>query len=82
MFEIWGLMNNMSYFKGPTSFAPAIRAAIDVVKASGNQYHILVIIADGQVLTNCLAFVYCPDIRFLFFHIFIILYNIRPSDQR
>eukprot|EP00250_Pteridium_aquilinum_P012266 c20609_g2_i2 orf=62-982(+) len=37
---------------GPTSFAPLIHAAIDVVKQSGNQFHILVIIADGQVTGN------------------------------
>ncbi|WOL01523.1 E3 ubiquitin-protein ligase [Canna indica] len=34
---------------GPTSFAPVIRASIDVVKRSNWQYHVLVIIADGQV---------------------------------
>lgn len=34
---------------GPTSFAPVIDAAIDIVEKSGGQFHILVIIADGQV---------------------------------
>ncbi|KAH7434576.1 hypothetical protein KP509_06G023900 [Ceratopteris richardii] len=34
---------------GPTSFAPLIHAAIDIVKNSGNQFHILLIVADGQV---------------------------------
>ncbi|KAI5672305.1 hypothetical protein M9H77_12669 [Catharanthus roseus] len=34
---------------GPTSFAPVIDAAIDVVEKSNRQYHVLVIIADGQV---------------------------------
>ncbi|XP_057550363.1 E3 ubiquitin-protein ligase RGLG3 isoform X1 [Amaranthus tricolor] len=34
---------------GPTSFAPIIDAAIDIVQCSNMQYHVLVIIADGQV---------------------------------
>eukprot|EP00955_Chlamydomonas_euryale_P083116 363801-Chlamydomonas_euryale.AAC.14 len=34
---------------GPTSFAPAIYEGMRIVAASGNQYHILVIVADGQV---------------------------------
>ncbi|XWS44683.1 hypothetical protein CRYUN_Cryun15aG0068700 [Craigia yunnanensis] len=34
---------------GPTSFAPIINAAIDIVDGSNGQYHVLVIIADGQV---------------------------------
>ncbi|KAF0713945.1 hypothetical protein As57867_004129, partial [Aphanomyces stellatus] len=34
---------------GPTSFAPIIRQAVEVVKENHNAYHILVVIADGQV---------------------------------
>jgi E3 ubiquitin-protein ligase RGLG len=34
---------------GPTSFAPVIRKAANIVQGSGNQYHILLIICDGQV---------------------------------
>ncbi|KAF5943959.1 hypothetical protein HYC85_018036 [Camellia sinensis] len=33
---------------GPTSYAPVVEAAIDIVEKSGGQYHVLVIIADGQ----------------------------------
>ncbi|XP_031395900.1 E3 ubiquitin-protein ligase RGLG5-like isoform X2 [Punica granatum] len=34
---------------GPTSFAPIIETAIDIVDKSRGQYHVLMIIADGQV---------------------------------
>lgn len=34
---------------GPTSFAPIIETAIGIVNESGGQYHVLLIIADGQV---------------------------------
>ncbi|CAN6459084.1 unnamed protein product [Victoria cruziana] len=34
---------------GPTSFAPVINASIDIVERSNGQYHVLVIVADGQV---------------------------------
>ncbi|XP_011014652.1 PREDICTED: E3 ubiquitin-protein ligase RGLG2-like [Populus euphratica] len=34
---------------GPTSFAPVIEMAITIVERSGGQYHVLLIIADGQV---------------------------------
>ncbi|GLT81318.1 hypothetical protein SLA2020_527090 [Shorea laevis] len=34
---------------GPTSYGPVIDAAIDIVENSGGQFHVLVIIADGQV---------------------------------
>ncbi|XP_068664664.1 E3 ubiquitin-protein ligase RGLG2-like [Aristolochia californica] len=34
---------------GPTSFAPMVEMAITIVEQSGGQYHVLLIIADGQV---------------------------------
>ncbi|XP_014498642.1 E3 ubiquitin-protein ligase RGLG4 isoform X1 [Vigna radiata var. radiata] len=34
---------------GPTSYAPVIEAAIDIVEKSRGQFHVLVIVADGQV---------------------------------
>lgn len=34
---------------GPTSFAPIIEMAMTIVEQSSGQYHVLVIIADGQV---------------------------------
>eukprot|EP00798_Chlamydomonas_sp_ICE-L_P032734 gene32734-33874_t len=35
---------------GPTSFAPAIYQAMRIVQQSNNQYHILLLIADGQAM--------------------------------
>ncbi|XP_052188118.1 E3 ubiquitin-protein ligase RGLG5-like [Diospyros lotus] len=34
---------------GPTSFAPIIEMATSIVEESGSQYHVLLLIADGQV---------------------------------
>ncbi|XP_031407681.1 E3 ubiquitin-protein ligase RGLG4 isoform X2 [Punica granatum] len=34
---------------GPTSYGPVVEAAVDIVERSGGQFHVLVIIADGQV---------------------------------
>jgi len=34
---------------GPTSFAPAVEMAASLVQRSGNNFHILLLIADGQV---------------------------------
>lgn len=44
-------------YVGPTSFAPVIDAAIGIVEKSNWQYHVLVIVADGQVIRFlCLVF--------------------------
>jgi hypothetical protein len=40
---------------GPTSFAPAIRQACKIVADSGGKFHILLIIADGQVCTSSMS---------------------------
>ncbi|CAA7062086.1 unnamed protein product [Microthlaspi erraticum] len=34
---------------GPTSYGPLIDAAVDIVEKNGGQFHVLVIVADGQV---------------------------------
>ncbi|TVU05369.1 hypothetical protein EJB05_48528 [Eragrostis curvula] len=40
------------HLSGPTSFAPIIETAIEIVDSSGGQYHVLLIIADGQVSSS------------------------------
>lgn len=40
------------FWTGPTSFAPIIEMAMTIVEQSGGQYHVLLIIADGQVLCS------------------------------
>lgn len=37
------------HLSGPTSFAPVINHAVNIVRESGNQYHILLMIGDGAV---------------------------------
>lgn len=54
------------YLSGPTSFAPIIEAAVKIVEESGGQFHVLVIIADGQVLRLKLTI----DIVFAYFKFF------------
>ncbi|KAL9665026.1 hypothetical protein QQ045_020435 [Rhodiola kirilowii] len=34
---------------GPTSYGPIVDAAVDIVERSGGKFHVLVIVADGQV---------------------------------
>eukprot|EP01025_Chloroclados_australasicus_P023962 TRINITY_DN2412_c0_g2_i1.p1 TRINITY_DN2412_c0_g2~~TRINITY_DN2412_c0_g2_i1.p1 ORF type:complete len:331 (-),score=37.86 TRINITY_DN2412_c0_g2_i1:1192-2184(-) len=60
---IYGLENVVNRYRqiapyvdlcGPTSFAPLINRAISIVRQSGNQYHILLIIADGQISEQCM----------------------------
>lgn len=38
-----------SQLRGPTSYAPIVEAAIDIVLKNDGQYHVLVLIANGQV---------------------------------
>jgi len=46
-----GLINVCFLFVGPTSYAPVIEAAMDIVEKTHGQFHVLVIVADGQVYT-------------------------------
>lgn len=54
----WGFRGVMEcYFReasertlsGPTNFAPVIRKAIEIVRETGNEFHVLIIVCDGQV---------------------------------
>ena len=49
MLRLTWLIFGDNVFTGPTSFAPIIETAIGIVDSSGGQYHVLLIIADGQV---------------------------------
>ena len=49
MLRLTWLIFDDNVFTGPTSFAPIIETAIGIVDSSGGQYHVLLIIADGQV---------------------------------
>ena len=42
-------MTHCIHVTGPTSFAPIIEMAMTIVEQTGGQYHVLLIIADGQV---------------------------------
>ncbi|XP_060084694.1 uncharacterized protein LOC132563955 [Ylistrum balloti] len=46
--ECYSNMASKLILSGPTNFAPLIHQAIDIVKKTGT-YHILIVIADGQV---------------------------------
>lgn len=47
-FEFWG--PKLTFVcAGPTSFGPIIECAIGIVDGSNGLYHVLLIIADGQV---------------------------------
>ena len=52
------ILTVITLYIGPTSFAPVIDAAVDIVERSNGQYHVLVIIADGQVLPNYVILYY------------------------
>jgi hypothetical protein len=51
-------MHTYDIFEGPTSFSPIIEMATTIVEQSGGQYHVLVIIADGQVRHHFAPFVF------------------------
>lgn len=49
------LLNIYELMPGPTSFAPIIEMATTIVEESRGQYHVLLIIADGQVIPRFLV---------------------------
>ena len=42
--------------EGPTSFSPVIEASMGILEQSGGQYHVLVVVVDGQVLNMPFVF--------------------------
>lgn len=52
------------HLSGPTSFAPVIEMGITIVEQSGGQYHVLLIIADGQVLISRVWIISVPTYHF------------------
>lgn len=56
-------------FEGPTSYGPVIEAAIDIVEKNRGQFHVLVIVADGQVYdSTCVSVPSCmSQILFTYF---------------
>ncbi|EMS49898.1 hypothetical protein TRIUR3_07948 [Triticum urartu] len=63
---------------GPTSFAPLIYAAMSVVESSNCQYHVLVIIADGQPfsVSLTLAKVVGDHFNFSFYPLSIVMVGV------
>ena len=55
-------------FKGQLLMLPVIEAAIDIVEKSGGQYHVLLIIADGQVEFKVLLFALSLSLTHKFLH--------------
>lgn len=71
---------SLNVLVGPTSFAPIINKAVDVVIRSGHRYHVLLIIADGQVYWSLNTRHHRPPFlttSLLFYFIFIFRASIR-----
>lgn len=62
-------MNIFFLFVGPTSYAAVIEAAIDIVEKTHGQFHVLVIVADGQVyivsVMTCVCVSACDSLLIL-----------------
>ena len=53
LFERYKQIAGSVYMSGPTSFAPLIRQAMRDVYESGMKFHMLLILADGQISKEC-----------------------------
>lgn len=64
---------------GPTSFAPIIEMAITIVEQSRGQYHVLLIIADGQVFPYGISLISDIGFTYLIFlmnvNMLVVTYN-------